>query len=30
MAILTHLNSGNNKVVIKAKGSSISTAVDIS
>ncbi|MEM0143748.1 MAG: DNA-binding protein Alba [Candidatus Parvarchaeum sp.] len=30
MAILTHLNSGNNKVVIKARGSSISTAVDIS
>ncbi|MCL4372758.1 DNA-binding protein Alba [Candidatus Parvarchaeota archaeon] len=30
MAILTHLNSGNNQVVIKARGLSISTAVDIS
>lgn len=30
MAILTHMNSGNNQVVIKARGSAISTAVDIS
>ncbi len=30
MAILTHLNSGNNQVIIKARGSSISTAVDVS
>ena len=30
MAILTHLNSGNNNVLIKARGSAISTAVDIS
>jgi DNA-binding protein len=29
-AILTHMNSGNNKVIIKARGSAISTAVDIS
>ncbi len=30
MAILTHLNSGNDQVIIKARGSAISTAVDIS
>lgn len=30
MAILTHLNSGNNQVIIKARGSTISAAVDIS
>ncbi len=30
LAVLTHLNSGNDKAVIKARGSTISTAVDVS
>ncbi len=30
LAILTHINSGNNNVFIKARGMSISKAVDVS
>lgn len=30
LAVLTHLNSGNDRVIIKARGSTISTAVDVS
>lgn len=30
LAVLTHINSGNNEVCIKARGMSISKAVDVS
>ena len=30
LAVLTYLNSGNNSVIIKARGNTISTAVDVS
>lgn len=30
LAVLTHMNSGHDKVVLKARGSTISKAVDIS